>query len=1121
MPDKVTAWLERHGLGQYSELFHQNAIEEDVLPDLTDADLRELGLPLGHRKKLLKALAALHSESLTESPSPNGSGAPDRKSADAALDAERRHLTVMFCDLVGSTALSERLDLEAYREVLAAFQEAARQSIHSYDGYIARYMGDGLLVYFGYPQAHEDDAERAVRAGLDLIGALGTLNVPGDVQLRARVGIATGRVVAGDIVGEGASEEHAVLGETPNLAARLQGLAMPDTVVISEATHNLVRGRFQLDALPPQTVKGLSEPVLAYRATAVIEATRFEAATAKGLFPFVGRQTELRLLLDRWNQARSGEGQVVLLSGEPGIGKSRMLRELAGSLAEQPHLEQRYQCRPYASKIAFSPVVDQLHESAGMIRSEPNSDKLDKLEQVLVPETLDKTLKAAPLLATLLSLPVDRYPPISMTPQRQKLETIAVLVSRLEGLARDRPVLVLVEDVHWVDPSTRETLDAMIERASVLPVLLVITHRPEFESPWQQYGHVTQVSLNRLNRGDGRMLSERVTEGRALPENVIKLILERTDGVPLFIEEVTKTVLEGGALYEENGRFEYKGTAAPIAIPETVQDSLMARLDHLGSAKELAQAAACVGREFSMALLSKVLTTDSLDDDMRRLLDAGLVFKRTSSDEPTFIFKHALVQDAAYDSMLVSKQRQLHARIANALARSEEEEPGVVARHFSAAGDAAEAAAYFLAAGQRALSVSALTEAAGELEMGLQDIQQMTVSPERDRLELDLRTMLGAARIASRGWPHASVANAYEPAFDLATGLDDKQALAVILWGLCVHYWTRGEFPQTHVWLDRLEDTADRTKDSGLSVVRDMSAGCQYFWEADYERAFAYTSHIRKTYDLQQHGSLANYLNHDPLTFSLHWAASLLKWIEGYPDQGLEMVNEAHALAREIGHPFNTTFALTGGSECLLMRGDTEHMLRCCDEAQQLVTEAALGEFAQHVLIDNWRGRTLTRMGDFENGYRLTHIATTGWREAEGKICSAMFWGGEAIALAGLGRTEEALSLVEAAIAHCRQTGDRYMEPEVLRLRAELMLQRDDTDTDRAEATLNEAMRVARDHSAKSWELRIATTLAGLWSRQNRAADARALLEPIFEWFTEGFETMDLKDARSLLEDLS
>lgn len=1115
----IATWLERIGFGKYAAAFAENDISPDLLPHLTEEHLKELGVSLGDRVRFLKAL-----DSLENAPPgvPDTLPAPERPGGetDPTGDAERRHLTVMFCDLAGSTALSEQLDLEAYRELLGAYQEAARESIESFDGYIARYMGDGLLVYFGYPQAHEDDAERAVRAGLGVVSAVSALDIGIELELSVRVGIATGLVVAGDIVGEGASEERAVLGETPNLAARLQAMAPPNGVLISEATWRIAAGQFEFEPLDPRPVKGLRDPVRAFRVRGIRAVSRFEAATERGFSPFVGRQSEFRLLVERWGQAKEGEGQVVLISGEAGIGKSRILREFRDRVEEASHGLVRYQCLSYGTKTAFLPIIEQLQNAAGFTDGDAAETKLDKLENLLSKSAEDVS-RAMPLLAALLAVPNNRYPAPTMSPQKLKLETIAVLVSQIEGLARQGPLIVLVEDAHWVDPSTLETFDVMVDRTQALPVLMVITHRPEFDSSWQSYGHVAHFSLNRLKRSDARVLAERVTGGKALPEAVLDEILEHTEGVPLFIEELTKTIVESGLLTEADGRYVLEGPVPPLAIPSTLQDSLRARLDRLSPVKEVAQAAACIGRTFSTKLLSTVLNRASLEDDLDRLADAGLIFRRGTGENATYVFKHALVQDAAYESQLIARRRQLHGRIARALEDSPETDPTVLARHFSGAGMAEKSAANFLSAGKRALSVSALPEASGELELGLREVESLAPGAVRDRLELDLRVALGAAKMAYHGWPHPSVSAAYEPAFELAERIDDHQALGPILWGLCVHYWCRAEFPETHRWLSLLEDLADRSGNSELSVVRDMTAGCQYFWEAAYERAFAYTTHIRETYDERRHASVSAYTNNEPLTFSLQWAGSLLQWITGYPDRALDLVEETHAQARRIGHPFNTAFALTAGSEALLMRGDAGRVLRHCDEVQVIVDEEALGDFAQHVLVNNWRGRAYTHLGNFEAGYRLTKLATTRWRQAGGKICSALFWGGEAIALAGLGRTEEARELMDAAIRHCRETGDRFMEPEALRVNAELMLAADGSRREAAEGILFESLGIARDHGARSWELRTATTLARLWQREDRRDEALDLLAPVYDWFTEGFDSSDLREAKALLETLS
>jgi class 3 adenylate cyclase len=1112
--DGVPQWLDQLGLGRFATVFAEQQIDLEVLTELTDEDLEKLCIPLGPRKKLLKAIAELR-----DGQSPSGSSA-STQSVVASVDAERRHLTVMFCDLVGSTELSRRLDPEDLRQVILAFQDACKAAIDAFDGFVARYMGDGVLAYFGYPQAHEDDAERAVRAGLGVADAVSALNPQPDLQLQVRVGIATGLVVAGDIIGEGASSERAVVGETPNLAARLQGIAPPDGVVIAEATRRLVEGRFDVEALEATSVKGFDDPVVAFKVGAVHEESRFEIATAGRFAKFVGRDSELQLLLDRWRQAREGEGQVMLLSGEAGIGKSRILRELREGIREESPVTLQFQCSPYQINTAFSPVISYLQQAADFRSEDGVEEKLDKLERLLS-SAMDDISAAAPLMAALLTLAGDRYPPLGIAPLRQKMETIAVMVAYVEGLATRSSVLMLIEDVHWIDLSTLGAFDALVGRAETLPVLMVMTHRPEFERRWTGHGHVTHHSLNRLRRRDGKTLAEHVTGGMALPEEILEQILERTDGIPLFVEELTKTVLEAGLLKQSNGRYVLDGPLPPLAIPSTLHDSLMARLDRLAPVKEVVQAAACIGREFAPGLLSAALNRTVIDDDLQQLVEAQLIFPRGTGDRITYIFKHALVQDTAYESLLISKRQQLHSRIAHTLEESADADPAVLAHHYSAAGLAEKAATNFLAVGRRGLAVTALAEACAQLELGLEETGKLDPSESRNRLELDIRTALGTGRIAHLGWPHPSVSDALMPAFDLARDLHHLEALASVLWGLWVHYQTRTEFPEAIRWLEILESIADETGDSELSVVRDMSGGCQYFWLAEYERGDRYTGRLRENYQEDKHGKVVAYANHDPFCFSLHWAGALLQWITGYPERSIADVEDSLSLARRLGHPFNLAFALTAGSDCLINLGDADRMFAQCEEARAVVDEEGLGQFAQDVLVNNWLGRAYALREEYDIGYELTRRCNSHWDAAGGGICCARFWSTEAIQLGGMGRRDEALQLIERAILHCRKTGDRWMEPEVLRVKGDLLLTAERLDTKAAESAFSESLRVARDHKAKSWELRAAMSLTKLWQSQGREALAPALLVPIFEWFTEGFDTADLREAKGLIESVS
>jgi len=664
----VGSWLRGLGLEKYEAAFRENEIDETVLPSLTADDLKDLGIGIvGHRRKLLDAIAALRADANTKVPLSDTLPTIDRSPKDAA---ERRHLTVMICDLVGSTALSARLDPEDLRGVIGAYHTCIAEVIGRYQGIIARYMGDGVLVYFGYPQAHEDDAAQGVRAGLALVDAVANLRTDFDAALKVRIGIATGTVVVGDLIGEGAAQEEAVVGETPNLAARLQAAAEPGTVVISASTRRVTGGLFEYRDLGPVALKGWTEPTPAWQVVGASEvASRFEAQHTTRLTPLLGRDDEIEVLSRRWRDATQGEGRVVVLTGEPGIGKSHIALAFQERLQAEPHIRLRYYCSAHHTNSALFPFIGQLERAARFERGDAPAEKLAKLEALLMQSGVN-AVHSVPILANLLSLPPsERHPLPELSPQKRKEATLAALRGQLEGLSARQPVLVVFEDAHWIDPTSLELLAIMVERLPQLRALLLITARPEFTQPWPGHAHVTMLPLTRLNRRVGSAIIERIAAGKTLPEEVTNQILARTDGVPLFLEELTKTVLEGGLLQERDGHYVLDRPLPALAIPTTLHDSLMARLDRLAPVREVAQIGAVVGREFSYELLSVVagLPKKKLDEALAQLVESELVFCRGEVPQAIYTFKHVLVRDAAYSGLLKSRRAQLHSAIASAV----------------------------------------------------------------------------------------------------------------------------------------------------------------------------------------------------------------------------------------------------------------------------------------------------------------------------------------------------------------------------------------------------------------------------------------------------------------------
>ena len=746
---QIEDWLKQLGMSEYAERLADNKIDVSVLPYLTDQDLKEIDVPLGHRRKMLAAIAEL---GIATQPTTEPAGKVEPKLQEAG---ERRQVTVMFSDLVGSTALSARMDPEDLREVISAYQKCVAETVRRFGGFVAKYMGDGVLVYFGYPQAHEDDPERAVRAGLELVAAVGSLKT--SVALQTRIGIATGLVVVGDLIGSGAAQEQAVVGETPNLAARLQSIAEPDTVVIAEETRKLLGNLFELEDLGPNELKGIVGPVRAWAAlrTSSVEG-RFEAMHASGLTALVGREEELELLLRRWSRAKDSEGQVVLLSGEPGIGKSRLTAALLERLAGEPHTRLRYFCSPQHTDSALYPIIGQMQRAAGLALIDTPQVKLDKLDALLVQTST--SIEDAALFAGMLSLPNDgRYPALELVAEQRRQKTIEALVAQMAALSRQRPVLMIFEDAHWTDPTSLEVFGRVVDRIKTLRVLLIVTFRPEFAPPWIGRPYVTALTINRLGERDVGAIIDRVVGNKPLPESIRQDIMERTDGIPLFVEEMTKAVLEAES--EGAGRSTAAGIpSAALAVPASLHASLMARLDRLGPAKEVAQIGAAIGREFSHALLVATVrkSEKELESALDRLIEAGLLFRQGVSPHASYLFKHALVQDAAYSTLLREPRRALNARIAEILESQfpdiADSQPELLARHCTEAGLIEQAAAFWGKAGQRSLIRSALVEATEQLKRALAQIASLPATPALRRAELELQVALKQTSVTTLEW---------------------------------------------------------------------------------------------------------------------------------------------------------------------------------------------------------------------------------------------------------------------------------------------------------------------------------------------------------------------------------
>jgi class 3 adenylate cyclase/tetratricopeptide (TPR) repeat protein len=1118
----IGSWLRNLGLGQYEAAFCQNAIDDTVLLSVTAEDLKDLGVGVvGHRRKLLHAIASLRAEANSKVTSPNALGRTDRTFNQ---NAERRQVTVMFSDLVGSTALSARTDPEDLRDIIVAYHKRVAEIMRRFDGFVAQYLGDGVLVYFGYPQAHEDDAERAVRAGLELIRAVGALKAR--VSLQTRIGIATGLVVVGDLMDSGNAREHGIVGETPNLAARLQGLAEPNMVIIAQSTRKLLGNLFDLEDLGAKDLKGIVGPL---RAWAVLRPSkvesRFEALHAAGVTALVGRDEESEVLLRLWTTAKSGEGQVALLSGEAGIGKSRLTAALLESITSETHTRVRYFCSPQFIDSALYPFISQLERAAGLATDDTGQAKLDKLDALLVRSSV--SLRDGVLIVEMMSLPNDgRYPTLELSQQERRQRTLEALSFQVESLARQHPVLVVFEDAHWADPTSLEALGGIVNRIRSMRVLLIVTFRPEFQSSWIGQPHVTSLTINRLTERDVGAMMDCIIGDKLIPTSIRHDIVERTDGIPLFIEEMTKAVLEA----ESAEVAEQTVAVVPLPalrVPESLHASLMARLDRLGSAKEVAQIGAVIGREFSHDLLTLVARKPQaeLRWALDRLVTAGLLLSEGIAPHATYLFKHALVQDAAYGTLLREPRRRLHALIAEAIETQFPDivrsQPELLARHCTDAGLIEKAASLWGKAGQLSLARSANVEAIMQFTRALGQIASLPATPALRRDQIKLQVALMNALIPVKGLGALETNAAAERARQLieqAEALGEATDDPLLLFSVLYSFWvgSLGTGIDAHLKL-AAQFLARAVKESttGPLMIGHRLMGISLGVTGNFVKALAHFDQALPLYDPAEHRPLFTRFGADSRVNVLSRRSEII-WMLGCPDAAAEDVERALNDAREIGHALTLMQALRDTCSTHALRGTYATASALTDE---LVALADLKDAppwkATGMLM---RGRLFALTGKAQDAIPMLTSGISALRSMGQTIIVPASLLHLAMAHAELCQFDDGRRCIREAIAFVEAAKAKWWEAEIYRIAGEIALRSLDAE---AEAYFQRALMVAREQHAKSWELRAAMSMARLWRDQGKRDGARYLLASVYGWFTEGYDTLDLRTAKALLDALA
>lgn len=1111
----LAEWLGKQGLAQYAQTFAENNIDYSVLADLNESDLEKIGVSLGHRKKMLRAIGALVAEQgLIDSTNVVADESALPSDPSPHREAEFRQITVMFCDLVGSTQLSETLDPEDLQKVIDAYRAECNRAINRYGGQVARYFGDGVMAFFGWPRAHEDDAVRAVHAALEIVTNVSI--IPGPATLACRVGICSGPVIVGEIANSSSSWSMDAVGETPNIAARLQSLAGPQTVVISESTRRLVSVAFDLQDLGHQALRGISEPVQVHRVHAAKSATsRFEAAHAESLTPLAGRSSELSLLLDRWSKVKEGDGQAILLSGIPGVGKSRLVHELKSYIQKEPHLLLLHQSSPYHSQSAFFPIIEQIEQAANLGARESDANKIAKLQAYL---------SAAPggsreqllLIANLLSISVENDGNLArLTPQQIKNRTIDSLVDMLLQFSLRHPTVCIFEDAHWLDPSTLELLELAVTRIDRSRVLLVVSCRPEFRPAWIGHPNITTHSLTRLSHSEVKNMIRDLVRDENIPSQVVDQIVQKADGVPLFIEELTTSIL--GAPMRARGAAQ----PASIRVPETLSDALMERLDRVAPSRRLAQVAAVIGREFPYDLLWATAQIDEneMQSALALLEEADIIYRVGSAPVVRFAFKHALLRDAIYDSLLKSKRQQTHAEIAAILERDYtdliENQPEVLAHHHQEAGNHQLAIRCWLESGQRALAHSANVEAIASFRRALRLLNALPETPDRNKQEIEIQLALGIPLIAVHGYASADSREAFSRACNLCLKLGNISEYFQALFGLWGHAWMSGKNDDALHMADEFMARARALSETVPLMVAHRIMGSTLLTVGDFRSS---AGHFENTIRLSSQGKqpLYNLYMVEPQAASLLLLSWDL-WFLGYPERSLARVTEALALAHKLGHPYTIAFAHYMTSVVHLFRGDA---VRAFDAAQSSLEVSQEQRFSLYAILSRIsQGRAMADLGRVEEARSEITLGIDEARRQGVGFMLPMMESWLADMHARVDENERALSIVEMALTNVGS--GRSWEAELHRQRGLLLGALKSSNVDEVESHLTKAIETARSQNAKSLELRAVTSLSELWRKQGKSAEARALLEPVLRSFEEGTDTVDLIRARKALDGLN